>query len=105
MLAERVGDEEGLKIVLRNLGDVCDEAELGLKALGFFERALPLVEKSGDREALGSLLDDLGRIQYALGNDELAIAATKRALEVYESDRSAAAVKRLKARLDDLLRR
>ncbi len=49
------------------------------QAIATYERVLPLL----DGEALAEACDALGLIHYGLGNDEPALALTRRALALY----------------------
>ncbi len=95
-LDEELGDRRNLALstvsqarIYSNLGQHERALELGErvfsihleKALGYYERALPRIEQTGDRahvarilKSLGALHDDLGRPGQALGFCEQALA-------------------------------
>jgi tetratricopeptide (TPR) repeat protein len=60
----------------------------------FYTRAVSVLEDVGDREGMASALNNLGRVHYALGQWETALANLSRALPIMEElgDRQSAAI-------------
>ena len=101
---EKVGDREGTRIVLCNLADTYAVADLEVKGIECYRRALLLAEEAGDRDAQSTVLDELGALHLYLADDGPALAFTRRAL-MYEEDQKHDDVDRLRTHLDQLIRR
>jgi hypothetical protein len=94
-----------LLIALCNLADEYTAADLEVKAIECYRRALPLAEDAGDSDSLSMVLDELGALHWSLADDAPALAFTRRALAMNEHDQKHEAVARLRARLEQLERK
>jgi len=62
-LAEQIGDQSVVLLVLRNLGGVCEDAGFLPKAIASFERARLVAEASGDHGEAAKIADRLADLR------------------------------------------
>jgi tetratricopeptide (TPR) repeat protein len=84
---ERLGDTQGIAMVLDTLGYAQYRLGAFADAVVLLERALPLREEGGDRHSIATLHDRLGDAYSSLGSTALARSSWRRALEILEGVR------------------
>jgi tetratricopeptide (TPR) repeat protein/two-component SAPR family response regulator len=83
-ILEKIGGEEGISIVLSNMGNVYGERGQFAKALECFYRSHAIAEKTGDQRALESALQGIGISCYYVGDNANALDYLARALRLSE---------------------
>jgi len=83
MKSQEIGDRRREGLCFRNIGTVhyllvCDY----LKALGYYQKALPILTEIGDKHGIALTLWDLGSVYWNLGNYRSALKYLKEALQM-----------------------
>jgi tetratricopeptide (TPR) repeat protein len=83
-IQEEIGDQENIAYAIYGLGDVAFATGEYPKAEKHFEEALAIFREEEDqkRSAIGGLLDELGRVAVAVGDDQEAQTKFLEALEI-----------------------
>jgi tetratricopeptide (TPR) repeat protein len=79
---QRMGDHRNEGIALNNLGSAYYGLGELLKAISYYEQALPIARELGDRRGEGAILGNLGIAYYSLGKPLKAISYYKQRLTI-----------------------
>jgi tetratricopeptide (TPR) repeat protein len=82
-LQQKLGDDSGVAMALKDLGNVrADEGDV-IGARELYEKSLRLWEKAEDREGIAATLNNLGYMAFLLGELDEAIRAYNKSIDLF----------------------